>query len=472
MSAHGVLHAVVLVSVGYLAVLYLSYIGLAAVGLRENAIRRRESAAEDYDALAVSRFTIPVSVILAGYNEESAISATVRSLLDLDYPEFEVIVVNDGSVDGTLERLRADFGLAVVETFARRIIDTEPVRGTYRASAHPRLVVIDKANGGKADALNVGLNQARYRYVCGVDADTVFSRDALLKGMRLVMPDPARVIGVTSPLTIALDPEATMAEPVGRRRIPARSLIAYQHLDYLRAFFNNRLAWSRLSFMLCSVGAFQIWRRDVLEEVGGYARGFTCEDIELTFRIHERFLRRGRPYKILCLPDNIGTTEGPDSVRKLISQRERWQRVINESVWHYRRMLFNPRYRSVGMLGMPFYLFSEVLAPVFELVAAASLVGSAALGVLDLSAFTLTVGTIAFANGALTATAIFADDYQSRLYRLGDLVRILVLAPLDLVLYRPILMWARLKGTWRFLRRDKGWYKFERNARAASASAR
>jgi poly-beta-1,6-N-acetyl-D-glucosamine synthase len=458
-------HVVVLVCLGYLALIYASYFGLTVTGLVENTVRRRESAAQDYDGLAASRFTIPVSIILAAFNEESAISATVRSLLELDYPEFEVIVVSDGSTDGTIERLTEDFGLVPVEVFFRRLLETEEVRCTYRSVDHPQLVVLDKGNGGKADALNAGLNVARYRYVCGVDADTVFSPDALLKGMRLVMPDPATVIGVTSHLTIALDPSETMAAPRGQRRVPTRHFVVYQHLDYLRAFFNNRLAWSRLNFMLCAVGAFQIWRRDVLEEVGGYARGFTCEDIELTFRVHERYLREGTPYKILCLPDNVGTTEGPDSVRKLISQRERWQRVIAESVWHYRRMLFNPRYKTVGLLGMPFYLFSEVLAPVFELAALVSLVAAVALGVFDWQTFALTVGVIAFANGTLTAVAIFADDVQSRLYRLRDVARLLALAPLDLFVYRPILVWARLKGTWRFLRRDKGWYKFERNVR-------
>jgi biofilm PGA synthesis N-glycosyltransferase PgaC len=465
----GAVHLVVLVCVGYLALIYASYFVLATIGLFENAVRHRESGAQDYDGLAASRFTIPVSVILAAYNEETAVSATVRSLLELDYPEFEVVVVNDGSTDGTLERLRVDFELAPVEVFVRRLLECEPVRATYRSDLHPRLVVLDKANGGKADALNAGLNSARYRYVCGVDADTVFSPDALLKGMRLVMPDPANVIGVTSHLTIALDPSETMAEPRGQRRIPARHFVAFQHLDYLRAFFNNRLAWSRLNYMLCAVGAFQIWRRDVLEEVGGYARGFTCEDIELTFRVHERYLRAGKPYRILCLPDNVGTTEGPDSVRKLVSQRERWQRVIDESVWHYRRMLFNPRYKTVGLLGMPFYLFSEVLAPVFELAAFVSLAAAVPLGVFDWTTFVLTLGVIAFANGALTAAAILADDLQSRLYRVRDVARLLLLAPLDLFVYRPILVWARLKGTWRFLRRDKGWYKFERNARAAGA---
>jgi poly-beta-1,6-N-acetyl-D-glucosamine synthase len=470
MSGETLLLALVVTCFGYLLLTNLSYLTLALVGVFENAVRRREQAAEDYETLAASRFTIPVSVVLAAYNEEAAISSTVRSLLALDYPEFEVIVVNDGSSDGTLDRLCAEFELDPYEVFARRFLATENVRAVYRSRVHANLLVVDKENGGKADALNAGLNHARYRYVCGVDADTIFAPDALLKGMRLVMTDPAHVIGVTSHLTIAVDPEAAMAQPAGRRPVARRPLVAYQHLDYLRAFFNNRLAWSRLDFMLCAVGAFQIWRRDVLEEVGGYARGFTCEDIELTFRVHERYLRRGRRYKILCLPDNVGTTEGPDTVRKLVAQRERWQRVINETVWHYRRMLFNPRYKRVGMVGAPFYLVTEVLAPVFEVLALATLPLALALGVLDWSTFALGLGVIGFGTGALTALAILADDLQSRLYRPADLARLLVLAPLDVVLYRPILVWARLKGTWRFLRGDKGWYKFARNERAAAGA--
>jgi biofilm PGA synthesis N-glycosyltransferase PgaC len=467
-SVDALLFWLVVTCFAYLLLTNFSYLTLALVGIFENAIRRREKDAEDYETLAASRFTIPVSVVLAAYNEEAAISSTVRSLLDLDYPEFEVIVVNDGSTDGTLDLLQEEFELDPYEVFARRFVATEQVRAVYRSGLYANLLVIDKENGGKADALNAGLNLARYRYVCGVDADTVFAPDALLKGMRLVMTDPSHVIGVTSHLTIALDPEEAMAQPPGRRPVASKTLVAYQHLDYLRAFFNNRLAWSRLDFMLCAVGAFQIWRRDVLEEVGGYARGFTCEDIELTFRVHERYLRRGRRYKILCLPDNVGTTEGPDTVRKLIAQRERWQRVINETVWHYRRMLFNPRYKRVGMLGAPFYLLTEVLAPLFELLALTTLPLALALGILDWWTFALGLAVIAFFNGALTALAILADDLQSRIYRPADLARLLVLAPLDLVLYRPILIWARLKGTWRFLRGDKGWYKFARNERASA----
>ncbi|HLG08562.1 MAG TPA: glycosyltransferase family 2 protein [Gaiellaceae bacterium] len=462
-----VLGVIVLVCLGYLLLTNLTYVALVAVAAVENGIRRRETASEDYDVLEASRFTIPVSVIVAAYDEEAAIVSTVRSLLALDYPEHEVIVVNDGSNDGTMDRLRDAFALEPYEVFVRRVFTTEEVRAIYRSAERPSLIVVDKANGGKADALNAGLNVARFRYVCGVDADTVFDKEALLKGMRLVVQDPARIVGVTSHLTIARDPEQAMAAPQGRRPIDRRPFMAYQHLDYLRAFFNNRLAWSRLGFMLCSVGAFQIWRRDVLEEVGGYSRRFTCEDIELTFRVHERFLREGRDYEIQCLPDNVGTTEGPDTVRKLVSQRERWQRVIDETVWHNRKMWFNPRYRSVGLLGAPFYLVTEVLAPAIEVLAIVSLPVAIALGVFEPVIFVVLLAAIAFMNAALTACAILLDDLQSRTYRTRDLLRLLLLAPFDLVLYRPIIVWARLKGSWRFLRGDKAWHKFERNVRSA-----
>jgi cellulose synthase/poly-beta-1,6-N-acetylglucosamine synthase-like glycosyltransferase len=464
-----VLMVVVAVCLGYLLLLNVLYVVLALVSAFESSVRRRESDAEDYLTLASSRFTIPVSVIVAAYNEESGIVPAIESLLDLDYPEFEVIIVNDGSTDGTFARLRETFEFEPFETFVRAVFPSEEVRGVYRSAMRANLVLVDKANGGKADAMNAGFNTARYRYLCGVDADMVLERDALLKGMRLAVQDPSRVIGVASQLAIARDPGRTMAAPRGSRPIERRPFFAYQHLDFLRAFINNRLAWSRLGFMLCASGGFHIWRRDVLEEIGGYARGFTCEDIELTFRAHEHFLREGKEYAVLSLPDNIGTTEGPDTVTKLVSQRERWQRVIDETVWHYRRLWFNPRYRSVGLLGLPFYLVTEVIAPVFEVLAVISLPLAFVFGVFDLSGFLVLVGAVACLTGALTAWAILLDDLHSRMYRLRDLAWLLLLAPLDLVLYRPIIFWARFKGTWRFLRGDKSWHRFERNVRAPAA---
>jgi poly-beta-1,6-N-acetyl-D-glucosamine synthase len=463
------LTVVVAVCLGYLLLLNTIYLVLAVVSAFEGTVRRRESSAEDYGTLASSRFTIPVSVIVPAFNEETSLVAAIESLLELDYPEFEVIVVNDGSTDSTLACLHEAFELEPFETFVRAVFPSAEVRGVLRSVTHSNLVVVDKENGGKADAMNAGFNTARYRFVCGIDADMVIERDALLKGMRLVVQDPGRVVGVASQLGLAVDPERAMAAPRGSRRVERRPFFAFQHLDFVRAFLTNRLAWSRLGFMLCASGGFHIWRRDLLEEIGGFAKGFTCEDIELTFRAHEFLQREGREYAVLSLPDNIGTTEAPDTVRKLVSQRERWQRVIDETVWHYRRMWFNPRYGSVGVLGLPFYLVTEVLAPAFEVLALVSLPLAFALGVFDVASFLLVVAAVAFLTATLTAWAILLDDIHSRLYRMRDLAWLLLLAPFDLVLYRPIIFWARFKGTWRFLRHDKSWHRFERNARSQAA---
>jgi len=457
----------VLICFAYLVFTTAVYVTLTVIGGFESIVRRHESWSADYETLGTSRFTIPVSIMVPAYNEERVIASTTRSMLGLDYPEHEVIVVNDGSSDGTLAALVEAFDLQPFEAFVRRVFPHEDVRAMYRSSEYPNLVVVDKVNGGKSDALNAALNVARYRYVCGVDADTWFDRKALLKGMRLAVQDPARVIGVTSHMTTARKPEQAMAAPQGRRRIDLHPLMAYQHLDFLRAFFNNRTAWSRGNYMLCSPGAFAIWRRDVLEEVGGYSRQFTCEDIELTFRVHEKYLREGRDYAIVCLTDNVATTEGPDTVVKLVSQRERWQRVIDETVWHYRRMWFNRKYKSVGLVGTPFYLLTEVLAPALELLGLVALGGAIALGLFQPVTFAVMVAAIAFVNAALTASAIYFEDMQSRSYRKRDLAVLLLYTPLDFVVYRPIILWSRLKGSWGFLRGDKSWHKFERNVRAA-----
>jgi biofilm PGA synthesis N-glycosyltransferase PgaC len=455
----------------YLLLVYGAYAFMLGFSGVERAVRARGRRADDYELVRESRLTIPASIIAPVYNEAPIVVAAARSFLAVDYPEYEVLIVNDGSTDGTLAELTAAFELEPVECFYRRTYESAPVREIYRSRTHPHLLVIDKENGGKADSLNCGLNLARYRYICGVDGDTILTRTALLDGMRLVLSDPARVIGVTGHVAINGTPEAALNDDGAPCRVDRRPLLAFQHLDYLRSFFNNRLGWTRLNMMLCAVGAFQIWRRDVLEEVNGFSTRFTCEDIELTFRIHEKFRREGRDYKILSLAETVGVTEGPDRPSRLIAQRERWQRVITETVFHYRSMLFNPRYGTVGLLGVPFFLASEVLAPVFELLALSAIVGGFAVGAFPLADSLLMLGVISFANGIFATAAVLLEDRTSRAYGLRDLLWLSCLGLLDLILYRPLIVLARAKGTWRFLRRDTGWHKFERNARPGGAVA-
>ena len=377
-----VLLVVVLSCFVYLLLVNGVALAFLLIGAVENDVRKHEEDSADYATLGASRFTIPVSIIVAAYNEATVIESTVSSFLGFEYPEFEVIVVNDGSSDDTLERLCEAFELAPYEVFVRHIFSTRPVRALYRSARHPNLVVVDKENGGKADSWNAALNVARFRYVCGVDADTVFDPKALLKVMRFPMNDPARVVGVTSQIATAKEPEQVVAMPNGRRRIDGGLLGLYQHLDFLRAFLNNRLAWSKFGFMMCSPGGFQIWRRDVLEEVGGYSTSSRARTSSSRSGSTRSSGANGATTRSTAFRTASASPRGPRDVRKLVSQRERWQRVINETVVHYRRMWFNPRYKSVGMVGAPFYLLTEVLSPFVEILALGALVvGGGARGV-------------------------------------------------------------------------------------------
>lgn len=449
----------------YLGVLVMAYAITLLIAIRESRLRDREARLEDFDTLVTSPFTIPVSVVAPAFNEETCIAGSVRSLLTLDYPEYEVIVVNDGSTDGTLQVLQGAFDLYPVEVDTESPLPSSEVRQVFRSDTHPQLTVVDKVNGGKADALNCGINHGRFRYVCCADTDTVYNRRALLTGMRLIVRDPATVIGVTSQVMPSRFPERT--KNAEHMTVDSHPLVAWQVFDYVRAFLAARLAWSRGNYMLCSVGAFAIWRRDVLLGLGGFSRSFSCEDIEFTFRVHEHFRSIGQEYMVHSLPEPVAVTEAPQGVRSLVSQRARWQRVIAETVWHYRRMLWNPRYGTVGLVGMPHYLLAEVLAPVFQALAVAVFVFSAAVGILQWGLFVRLVVILALGNAIFTYAVFLLEERARRTFRVRDLLYMIVLGPLELFFYRPLIMFAQLKGTIDLLRGDKGWNKFERNARAA-----
>ena len=454
----------------YLAIVYSLYSMLLVFAGIEGSLRLRQRTAEDFATLERSAFTIPVSIVQAVYNEQTVVVGSAKSLLRQSYPEYELIIVDDGSTDGTFEALRNAFDLVPRDVFFRRLFETRALAGVYRSRSDPRLIVVRKLNGGKADALNCGINFARYRYILGVDGDTVYRRNALLLGMRLAMRDPARVVGVTSHVALSIRPEEQSEESIGRLSVDRNLLSNFQHLDYLRSFMNNRLAWSRLGFMLCTVGAFHIWRRDVIEEVGGFSPEFTCEDIEMTFRVHELSLRENRGWQILSLADTVATTEGPSKIAALIKQRARWQRVIMETVWHYRAMFGNPRYGTVGLIGVPFYFLTEVIAPIFEVLAVLVILFAVWLDLLDVTQFVLVLGIMCAATGILSNMAVLVDDRTARSHRLSSLMRLMLVAPLDLFLYRPVLVWARVRGTWDFARGRRDWDKFDRNVRAPAES--
>ena len=445
----------------YFVGINLYYVVLFVFAVLENGLRVRQQRHEDFRSIALSRHTLPVSVVIPGYNEEGTMSDCLHSLGRLDYPQYEIIAVNDGSKDDTLEVLIREFGLVRVDVFSRRHFETAEVRAVYRSTIYDEFYVIDKANGGKADSLNCGINFSRYPYICTADADTIFAEEALLKGMRVILRDPQRAVAVGS--LIGINNGCTIRDGVITRfGLSKKPLVVLQWTEYLRSFLLNRLAWTRLNFMMVVSGAFAIYRRDVLVELGGFSKAFTCEDIEMTFRVHEHMRRTGRPYRILSLPEAVSWTEAPDTWRNLYRQRHRWQRVICETFWAYRGMTLNPRYGTVGMIGMPYYLFGEVLPWVPELLALVIIPVSVLLGVFAWGPLLMFLGIFVLSNVLISVMGILLQDVGFRTLSQREIGRLILMSFVESFGYRQLLSWARFAGTIGFLRGEKGWQKFVR----------
>ncbi|GEM_PF-525831 len=420
---------------------------------------------ESHATVMGSKLSIPVSIVAAALNEEKVILPAVQSLLAQNYPEFEVILVDDGSTDGTIALLREAYDLAPLDIRVNPALPAGPVVALYRSRRDPRLTVVSKQNRkSKADALNCGINFAHYRYLCCVDGDTIYGPEALLDGMSIVQKNPSEVVGVTSYFGISRTPEASVGVD-GYRLVDRHWLSMLQNLDLMRSFLVNRLAFSEIGAMMCNPGAFAIWRKDLFAEIGGYDPSFSCEDIEFTYRVHEHFRRLRRRYQIAALPKLIAMTEGPDNIGALVKQRARWQRVLMETVWAYRRMTLNPRYGTVGLVAMPYNLVFEAISPVVQLLSIVAVAALALLGAIDSRQLLLLLVAVELITSAPSLLAILIDNRQHRDYRLRDILLLGAYSLLDFFLFKPIILLAGLKGSIDFLKGRKGWDKFERNDR-------
>jgi biofilm PGA synthesis N-glycosyltransferase PgaC len=464
-----VIESTLALSIAYSVLLFAFVVAMGIGSAAEHRYRTQTRMLEDLPAMARSPFALPISIVASAYNEEAMILASVRSLLAQDYPEFEVIVVNDGSTDRTFQLLQQEYALYPDTTVHQDILPHRAVGSVCFSAVNPRLIVITKENGGnKADAMNCGVNLARYPYICSVDGDTMYHPDAVLQTMAPVNQAPDEVIGVTSFFGNSREPEALDLDGCGKRTVDRHLLSNLQHLDLMRSFIATRLSWSKLNCMMCNPGGFAIWRREEFMRLGGFSNAFSCEDLEMTFRMHEKFRREGRCYRILSLPGMVARTEGPDRASSLIRQRARWQKVVLEVVWHYRRMLMRPGYGTVGMVALPYFLLFEALAPTIQMFSLLSLVAAIGLGLMDWPLYACVLGIVMFSGAASSALAVMLHDQGYHDYRLRDLARMLLIGPIDLFYYRPLIMLAGVRGTWQFLKGDRGWDKFERNVRAGT----
>jgi len=400
---------------------------------------------DDFQRIMQSDALPPITLLVPAYNESATVVASVTALLTLEYRNFEVIVVNDGSRDDTLDRLREAFDLFEAPRTYPETVPTRPLRALYRSRARTRLLVVDKENGGKADSLNAAINASRFPLVIAVDADTLIEPDAMLRLTRpfLLGRHIAAVGG-----TVRVANSCTVDHGrITDARVPRRFLPGVQVVEYLRAFLFGRLGWNRLGGNLIISGAFGLFRKDYLLAIGGYRTESVVEDMDVVVRLHRHLLRHRIPYEMPFIPDPVAWTEVPEAGRFLARQRERWHRGLLSAMWQYKGMLFNPRYGRVGLIGVPFYTLGEALAPLVEVLGYVITVVGFALGIVNVQ-FALLFVLVAWGYGMLLSIwAVVLEEVSFRRYaRVGDLARLLLFATLENFGYRQRTVWWRLKA--------------------------
>lgn len=415
--------------------LYILFTLLAWNDVTRHLRRRRFDATDEAFA---SPLTPGISVLLSAYNEEVGIVESVRSLLSLRYPKLELVVVNDGSTDATLERLDEAFELAPVRKALRDGIVTKHVLGTYVSRRHPELVVIDKRDGGKADAINAGVNAARHPYVCAVDADALLEEDALLQVARPILDDPELVAATGGIVRIANGCTIDHGR-VSQVGLPASRLATLQVVEYFRAFLIGRVGWSRLNALLIISGAFGLFHRGLVDEVGGWSTTTVGEDVELVVRLHRRLREQGRKYRIEFVPDPVCWTEAPEDLGALGRQRRRWHRGLAQTLWRHKRLVGNPRYGAFGLFALPYFVVFELLGPLIELVGPPATIAWWATG--RLSTFLLVEFLIvAFLLGILLSVAALAlEEFSFRRHPRGrEVARLVAYAVVENIGYRQL----------------------------------
>lgn len=433
---------------------YLLLIALAAWEFTHH-LRRVEQAGRQ--ERVASEFVAPVTVVVPMYNEAAGIVASLQSLLALHYPNHDVVAIDDGSTDDTFAVLTEAFDLVPIDREIPRevAVKADVISINVPRNGRTRLTVVRKTNSGRSDALNLGINVAAGELLTFVDADSILDPDALITVTEPFAQDPTRMIA-TGGVIRAANGSRIVAGRLVEPRMPRQLIPRIQIVEYLRAFLLGRTGWSRLGALVLISGAFGVYRRDVLVQVGGLDVDSIGEDFEVLLRIHRQLRRERRDYRVRFVGEPVCWTEVPSTRPVLRRQRSRWHRGLWETLWKYRGMLFNPRYGRIGLLALPHYWLFELIAPVLELAGLLLVVLGLALGVVNIP-FAILFLVIAYGYAMLvTLAAMTVEELTFRKYtRWRDLGTMLWAAIAENLGYRQLTAWWRLEGWWASLRGRK-----------------
>jgi cellulose synthase/poly-beta-1,6-N-acetylglucosamine synthase-like glycosyltransferase len=427
--------------------------------LRKEYQLDRIQAFEDY----MDEFnTRPVSIIVPAYNEEAGIIQSVRSLLSVNYPTYEIIVVNDGSTDNTLKKMIDHYNMKEISRVVRKQVHTKPIKTIYQSSLLSNLFLIDKENGGKADALNVGLNFSHYPYFCSLDGDSVLEPDAFLKVMKPIIDSNEEVIASGGSVRIANGCEIKNGH-ILKIGLSDNPIVVMQIIEYLRAFLMGRIGLSRHNLLLIISGAFGVFSKHWTLEAGGYKTDTVGEDMELVVRIHRLLKERRVNKKIVYVPDPVCWTEVPEDMTILRRQRRRWHRGLFESLWTHRGLTFNPKYGSIGMISFPYFWIVEFLGPIIELLGYLFMILCLFLGGVYIE-FAILLFLLSCLYGSLfSMTAVLLEEWSLTKYpKVSDIVKLFLFSLTETIWYRPMTVFWRCEGIWQMLIGDTSWGEMKR----------
>jgi cellulose synthase/poly-beta-1,6-N-acetylglucosamine synthase-like glycosyltransferase len=427
-----------------------------------NAIHyKNKNSFIDLSKLMVSPLAPGVTIIAPAYNEALNIVENVRSLLSLQYVNYEVMVVNDGSKDDTLQKLIEAYYLEQVDYTINPNSQTKPICGIYKSKqlSYSKLIVIDKENGGKSDALNAGIELSDKQYVGCIDVDCLLLPETLLHVVKaFYQRSKKRVVAVGGVVRVANSCRISGGS-LEEIRLPKNWLARFQLLEYTRSFILGRMAWSRLDSLLIISGAFGFFDREIALAVGGYDTNTVGEDMEIVFKIRRHMHEKREPYTIEYIPDPLCWTEVPERLDMLINQRDRWARGNIETLYKHRDMLFNSRFGRLGLVSYPYWFFYEWMAPLLEFFGFFTILLFWSVGILDWSFFLALTLTVYMFSIMFSFYAILWDVCTYNTYNKGkDILLLMLCAFIEPIVFHPLVVWASIRGNMtKLFKKKAGW---------------
>ncbi|MGL4631428.1 MAG: glycosyltransferase family 2 protein [Leadbetterella sp.] len=432
----------------YAVLIMFSYVILGVISVFSLKAYKRRSKHTKYQDLLPSALSPTVSLIAPAYNEELNIVENIKSMVSLHYSNYEVVIINDGSKDNTLSYALEAFKMEPVSYEKDNSLESKPIRNVYRSTlpTYGNIILIDKENGGKADALNAGISLASGKYVACIDVDCILEQDALLKLVKPFLDSEKRVIATGGVIRIINSCEIENGV-ITNVTVPKSWIARMQVLEYLRAFLMGRIAWGRVNGLMLISGAFGMFDKEILVKSGGYYVKTVGEDMELVVRMSRYMIENNIPYKVDFIPDPLCWTEAPETTKILGRQRNRWTRGTVETLREHRKVFFNPKYGTLGMISYPYWFFFEYLAPIIECLGIVWIIIAIILGIVNWPFFyIMSVFVYTFVQ-MVSMFAIFCEEISYHRYKSHkDILLLLGSALLEPFIYHPFLVYSAIRG--------------------------